>query len=178
MDPIVWILIIGLVLVIAVGVWLLTRKPGASGSGDGQSQEESTADVETRRADEVERYDVGGDHVAAGDTDIGHRSEDPYDQEADEDEDPPVWQEEESPGRDTATGADVPVVEDEPAEGVHEGQAAAPVATDSQDGDREQMTYGEAEAEDFASETTYADPDAHSGYGGYAEQVTGAHQGG
>ena len=173
MDPTVWILIIGLVLVIAVGIWLLTRKPSSPSAGSDQRQhEESKVEADTRRADEVERYDVGGDHVAAGDAPSHERSTEPYDQEAEEDEHPPVWQEEDSVSQDTATGGDVVVVEGEPADGIHERESEAPRADadDPADG-RQQMTYGEAETEDFASETTYADPDREPRDEGSAEPL-------
>jgi len=171
MDPIVWILIIGLVVVIAVGAWLLTRKPSAPDSGASSDQGDTSTDVETRRADEVERYDVGGDHVAAGDASTSDEVE-PYDQEAEQDEDPPVWQGEETAGQDTATGGDVPVVDDEPSEGAHEQHTAPPPEPADTHGDREQMTYPEAETEDFASETTYADPEQHTGPAPSAEPGT------
>ncbi|MGB7448222.1 MAG: hypothetical protein WA892_03750 [Ornithinimicrobium sp.] len=158
MDPTVWILIIGLVVVIAVGAWLLTRKPSAPDSGAGADQHDAATDAETRRADEVERYDVGGDHVAAGDASSSDEVE-PYDQEADQREDEPVWQNEDTAGQDTATGGDVTVVEEEPTDGSHEMEAAPAPAPARDNGDREQMTYGEADTEDFASETTYADPE-------------------
>ncbi len=159
MTPIQWILIVLLVLLIAVGVYMLTRKPASR-----QDRNEEDGQISTT-------YGAGGEHVAAGDA--GATPSAPlYDQEADAavgqssvEDDPieaPVWNgDDDAVGQDTATGGDIEIVEEEPVvsatedvEPIHEPAHASDFADT---GDREQMSYGDPQAEDFASETVYAE---------------------
>ncbi len=89
MRPIFWVLIILLILLVAAGVYLLTRRPGAS---------------EEHR--EVSDDGPGGQHVAAGDAGTApesHSAQAPYDQES-EAAPPPAS---EPAFTDTATGDEV-----------------------------------------------------------------------
>ncbi len=161
MTPIQWILIVLLVLLIAVGIYMLTRKPAS-----GQDRHEEDGQLSTN-------YGEGGQHVAAGDAGATSRA-DLYDQEADApgletsvEEEPieaPVWQEDDSLGQDTATGGTIEIVEEEPVisatEDVEPTHAPADPADPADHGDREQMSYGDPQAEDFASETVYAEAPA------------------
>jgi len=155
MTPTTWILIVLLVLLIAVGVFMLTRKPASR-----QDRNEDGGHTSTD-------YAAGGQHVAAGDA--GAAPSAPlYDQEADtagvtssvEDEpiEAPEWQEDDSLGQDTATGGDIEIVEEEPVISATEDVEPIHAPADPTDhGDREQMTYGDPQTEDFASETVYAE---------------------
>ncbi len=191
-----WLLIILLVLLIAVGIWMLMRKPAAG--QDRSPENEHDASHVAASEDGVSSYDAGGEHVAAGDAGV---TPGPtlYDQEADArtDEGPStdaygeshddrvsedeMWDEAdaadaEGARQDTATGADVPIVEEEPIVPADQHQESDAVPFDQHDldtstdhgeqaepvsqvhnGDRDQMSYGEPLTEDFASETTYAD---------------------
>ncbi len=206
MDNTQWLLIILLVLLIAVGIWMLMRKP-ASGQDRSPAMGQDAANDQSAAGGGagagVSSYDAGGEHVAAGETGVAPGPA-LYDQEADarteedlspagydeasDDEVTPdeVWDgadpsEPEGARQDTATGADVPIVEDEPVVSEdHEREALdAPFDQHDEDsapeadpveqidpfgqvdnGDRDQMSYGEPHTEDFASETTYAEAPA------------------
>ncbi|MGB3595016.1 MAG: hypothetical protein WA994_12660 [Ornithinimicrobium sp.] len=191
-----WLLIILLVVLIAVGIWMLMRKPSAG--QDRSPENEHDASHVAASEEGVSSYDAGGEHVAAGDAGVAPGPA-LYDQEADArtDDGPPtaaygdvtddqvsqdeMWDEtdasdSEGARQDTATGTDVPIVEEEPivpadqhAESdeipfdqhdldtpTDHGEQAEPVSQ-VHNGDRDQMSYGEPATEDFASETTYAD---------------------
>jgi len=161
MTPIQWVLIVLLVLLIAVGVYMLTRKP-SSGQGRNEQAGEDAA------SQSAASYGAGGEHVAAGDA--GATPSAPlYDQEADaaaqessvQDDpiDAPVWDGDDSLGQDTATGGDIEIVEEEPVVSATEDVEPryADSAENADDGDRDQMSYGDPQAEDFASETVYAE---------------------
>ncbi|MGB3828403.1 MAG: hypothetical protein WA962_06455 [Ornithinimicrobium sp.] len=195
MENTQWLLIILLVLLIGVGIWMLTRKPA---SGPDRSQPTGEESSESG----VSSYSPGGEHVAAGDAGASAPGPALYDQEADvraeddlsaqddsgfggPDDDDQVWDpaqaSQKGARQDTATGADVTIVEEEPVVSEPEtGSAQGPydqhdadehddriIPADSGDpgdyddqGDREQMSYGDPQVEDFASETTYADAPA------------------
>ncbi len=162
MTPIQWVLIVLLVLLIAVGVYMLTRKPS---SGQGRSEQAG----ENAASQSAASYGAGGEHVAAGDAGVTP-SAPLYDQEADaaaiaessvQDDpiDAPVWDGDDSLGQDTATGGDIEIVEEEPVVSVTEDVEPRYVdpAGEADNGDRDQMSYGDPQAEDFASETVYAE---------------------
>ena len=190
-----WLLIILLVLLIAVGIWMLMRKPAAG--QDRSPENEHDASHVAASEDGVSSYDAGGEHVAAGDAgvtpgpalydqeadarnDTGSTDAygDPHDDQVAENE---MWDEADAADtdgarQDTATGNDVPIVEEEPIvpadqhpesdsvpfdqhdldTSTDHGEQAEPI-TQVHHGDRDQMSYGEPVTEDFASETTYAD---------------------
>ncbi len=155
MDTMQWLLIGLLLLLIAGGIFMLTRSPGGKGQ---QSADQPARDHE---ADSVASRDVGGSHVASADAGTVDGPQ-LYDQEADLTNEGGNASYDDAARQDTATGADVPVVEDEPIIHENDQDAEAAAQEDLRDpfdhGDREQMTYGQPPAEDFASETTYATP--------------------
>ncbi|MGC1208046.1 MAG: hypothetical protein WA880_08850, partial [Ornithinimicrobium sp.] len=221
MDNTQWLLIILLVLLIAVGIWMLMRKP-ASGQDRSPARDQDAANDPSAAAGAtgagVSSYDAGGEHVAAGETGVAPgpalydqeadaRAEDelspPGDDEASDDEVAPdeMWDgadpsEQEGARQDTATGADVSIVEeepvvsedhepeaddasyDQPVEGSETGaDPADEVDTFNQvdGGDRDQMSYGQPQTEDFASETTYAVAPAEGALEPIADSPGGSH---
>ncbi|MGB5952687.1 MAG: hypothetical protein WBG57_09275 [Ornithinimicrobium sp.] len=161
MDTPLWIGLILLAVIIAGGIYMLTRNPAPKRS-DGPPPEDSPQGVDPN----VDEYDVGGSHVAAGDAQAGASV--PYDQEVDSRADEYEHDGEthlepstvdETVSQDTATGAEIEIVEEEPVIRSTEDLDPVDAPADPYDhGDQEQMTYGAEQTEDYASETTYATP--------------------
>ncbi len=165
METPIIIAIILLIVLIAGGIYMLTRNPAPPRS-DGPHPSDSPEGVDP----EVDRYDVGGEHVAAGDAEAS-TVESPYDQDSNSghtvyEHDGETHVEpatvDETVSQDTATGTEVEIVEEEPVVRPTEDLDPVDAPADPYDhGDQEQVTYGTARTEDYAAETTYAQPVPH-----------------